>query len=332
RLSAEEGSPEISIIPDREKMAALGVPFEMLGMALNNAFSGNNDAKFKQNEYEYDINIRLDNFNRQSITDIESFTLINTSGEAIKLKQIAQIEESEAPGILERRNRSAGITLSCHAGGRAIGDIGQDVGKLLTSLNLPEDIIVTPGGELEAQDKSFGTMGIALIISILLVYLIMVLLYNNYMYPFVVLISIPLAAIGALLALALTMNTLNLFTMLGLLALVGLVAKNAILIVDFTNHAKDKGMELKTALIEATHQRFRPILMTTSATVIGMLPIALATGAGAEWKNGLAWVMIGGLISSMFLTLVVIPVVYYLMDKMLTKFGLNKRKIIEIKE
>lgn len=332
KLSAEEGSLEISIIPDREKMSALGIPFEMLGMALNNAFSGNNDAKFKQNEYEYGINIHLDNFNRQSITDIENFTLINTSGEAIKLKQIAKIEESDTPGILERRNRSASITLSCHAGGRATGDIGQDVSKLLTTLNLPDDITVTPGGELEVQDESFGTMGIALIISILLVYLIMVLLYNNYMYPFVVLISIPLAAIGALLALALTMNTLNLFTMLGLLALIGLVAKNAILIVDFTNQAKDKGMELKAALIEATHQRFRPILMTTAATVIGMLPIALATGAGSEWKNGLAWVMIGGLISSMFLTLVVIPIVYYLMDKALIKLGLNKKKIIEIKE
>ena len=139
----------------------------------------------------------------------------------------------------------------------------------------------------------------------------------------------PLAVIGAFLALALTMNTLNLFSMLGLLALIGLVAKNAILLVDFTNQAKEKGMDLKTALIEATRQRFRPILMTTAAMVIGMLPIALASGAGAEWKNGLAWVMIGGLISSMFLTLIVIPIVYYLMDRMLTKLGFNKKKTID---
>lgn len=330
RLSAENGSLEINIIPNREKMSALGIPFELLGMALNNAFSGNNDAKFKQNEYEYDINIRLNKLNRKSITDIENFTLINTSGEAIKLKQIAKIEESNAPGILERRNRSTSITLFCHAGGRAVGDIGQDVNKLIATLNLPEEITITPGGELEMQDESFGTMGIALVTSILLVYLIMVLLYNNYIYPFVVLVSIPLAVIGALLALALTMNTLNLFTMLGLLALIGLVAKNAILIVDFTNQAKDKGIALNDALIEATHQRFRPILMTTAATVIGMLPIALASGAGAEWKNGLGWVMIGGLISSMFLTLVVIPVVYYLVDSMLARYGFNKKKITEI--
>lgn len=332
QLSVKESSPGISIFPDRDKMSAMGIPFEVLGKTLNNAFSGNKDTKLRQDNYEYDIHIRLDNFDRRSRADVENLTLINTSGEAVKLKQFARIEETDGPGILERHNRSACITLHSQVGGRPTGDIGQDVSQLISSLNLPENITVIPGGELEMQDESFGTMGLALIVSILLVYLIMVLLYNNYVHPFVVLISIPLAIIGALFALALTMNTLNLFTLLGLLALIGLVAKNAILLVDFTNQSKAKGMELKVALIEATRQRFRPILMTTAATVIGMLPIALASGAGAEWKNGLAWVMIGGLISSMFLTLIVVPVVYYVMDRMLEKLGLDKKQIIEIKE
>ena len=330
KLSAEEGSPEISVIPDREKMATLGIPFEILGMTLNNAFSGNNDAKFRQNDNEYDINIRLDHFDRQSTTDIENLTLINIFGESVKLKQFAKTEETNAPGILQRRNRSASVTISSQAVGRPIGDIGQDFDKIISSLNLSENITVIPGGELKVQDESFGTMGIALIISILLVYLIMVLLYNSYIYPFVVLISIPLAVIGALFALALTMNTLNLFSMLGLLVLIGLVTKNAILLVDFTNQAKEKGMELKAALLEATRQRFRPILMTAVSMIIGLLPIALASGAGAEWKNGLAWVMIGGLISSMFLTLIVIPIVYYLMGRMLEKLGMKKKKTNEL--
>jgi len=329
-ISAAEGNPEISILPDREKMASLGIPFEILGMTLNNAFSGNNDAKFRQNNNEYDINIRLDNFDRQNIANVENLSLVNLSGEVIRLKQFAKIEETEAPTILERRNRTPCVTLSSQAGGRPIGDVGQDVNKIIAGLNLPESIEVIPGGELEMQDDSFGTMGIALIVSMLLVYLIMVLLYNSYVYPFVVLISIPLAIIGAFLALALTMNTMNLFTMLGLLTLIGLVAKNAILLVDFTNQLKREGADVKTALLEATHKRFRPIVMTTISMVIGMLPIALASGAGAEWKNGLAWVMIGGLISSMFLTLVVVPVVYYIMDRILAKFGLDKKKIIEI--
>ena len=332
RISAEEGNPEISIIPDREKMASLGIPFELLGMTLNNAFSGNNTAKFRQDNNEYDINIRFDHFDRQNIADVENLSLINIQGEVIKLKQFAKIEETTAPTVLERHNRAPCVILSSQIGGRPVGDIGQDLSEIMNGLTLPANIDIITGGELYQQDESFGTIGVALIVSILLVYLIMVLLYNNYVYPFVVLISIPLAIIGALLALALTMNTFNIFTMLGLLALIGLVAKNAILLVDFTNQLKNEGIDVKTALIEATHKRFRPIVMTTIAMVIGMLPIALASGAGAEWKNGLAWVMIGGLTSSMFLTLIVVPVVYYIMDKILAKLGLDKTKIIEIKE
>lgn len=332
RISAEDGNPEISIIPDREKMASLGIPFEMLGMTLNNAFYGNNTAKFRQNNNEYDINIRFDNFDRQNMADVENLSLVNVAGEVIRLKQFARIEETEAPTILERRNRTSSVTLSTQVGGRPIGDIGQDVDKIIKGLNLSETITVIPGGELEMQDESFGTMGVALVVSILLVYLIMVLLYNNYVYPFVILLSIPLSIIGAFLAMALTMDTLNLFTMLGLLALIGLVAKNAIMVVDFTNLLKAEGVELKAALMEATHQRFRPILMTTVSTVLGMLPIALATGAGAEWKNGLAWVMIGGLISSMFLTLIVVPVVYYVTDKAMERFGLSRKEKIVIEE
>jgi len=325
KLSVGRNYPEISILPDYEKMAALGISVEMLGVALSNAFSGNSDAKFRQNGYEYGINVRLDNFDRRDVEDIENLILINIVGKAVKLKQFARIEESDAPGVLERRNRSACITLGCQVGNRPIGDIGHDVSRIINTLDLPEDITVVPGGELEMQDESGSTMAVALIVSILLVYLIMVLLYNNYVYPFVVLISIPLAVIGALLALALTMETLNLFTLLGLLALIGLVTKNAIILVDFVNQSKEKGMDLEVALVEATRQRFRPILMTTVATVIGMLPIALATGAGAEWKNGLAWVMVGGLISSMFLTLIVVPVVYCMMDRMLVKLDLSKK-------
>jgi HAE1 family hydrophobic/amphiphilic exporter-1 len=159
-----------------------------------------------------------------------------------------------------------------------------------------------------------------------LVYLILVALYNNFVYPFVVLFSIPLSIIGALLALALTNNSLNLFTILGLIMLIGLVAKNAIMLVDFANQRKLEGASTYDALIDANQARLRPILMTTIAMVIGMLPIAIASGAGAEWKNGLAWVIIGGLISSLFLTLIVVPVVYAIADKLLARFGANKQK------
>jgi HAE1 family hydrophobic/amphiphilic exporter-1 len=197
--------------------------------------------------------------------------------------------------------------------------------QLIKDFHFPESIHIDYGGDLENQDEGFGSLGTAILISLLLVYLIMVLLYNSYACPFVVLFSIPLAIIGAFWAIALTLESLNIFTMLGLLMLIGLVAKNAILVVDFTNQFKSAGMETKAALMEATRKRFRPIIMTTLSMVIGMLPVALAQGAGSAWKNGLAWVIIGGLLSSMFLTLVVVPLVYYLTDRLIMKLFSSSR-------
>jgi HAE1 family hydrophobic/amphiphilic exporter-1 len=176
------------------------------------------------------------------------------------------------------------------------------------------------GGDQENQSEGFGTLGFALLAAIILVYLVMVGLYDSFVHPFVVLFAIPLSFIGALLALALTNNTLNIFTILGVIMLIGLVCKNAIMLVDYTNQRRAAGETIRTALIQANHARLRPILMTTIAMVFGMFPIALASGAGAEWKNGLAWVIIGGLISSLFLTLIIVPVIYEIMEKLIYKF------------
>ncbi len=176
-------------------------------------------------------------------------------------------------------------------------------------------------GDMENQTEGFGTLGIALLSAIVLVYLVMVALYNSFAYPFVVLFSIPLSFIGALLALGLTNESLSLFTIMGIIMLIGLVCKNAILLVDFTNQRKAEGESTHQALIDANHARLRPILMTTIAMVFGMIPIAVAKGAGAEWKNGLAWVIIGGLLSSLFFTLVIVPVVYAIFDKIIDQFS-----------
>lgn len=178
---------------------------------------------------------------------------------------------------------------------------------------------------MENQQEGFGTLGIALLAAIVLVYLVMVSLYDSFVYPFVVLFSIPLAMIGVMLILALTGNSLNIFTMLGMIMLIGLVAKNAILIVDFTNARKAAGVNTHDALIQANHARLRPILMTTIAMIFGMLPIALANGAGAEMNKGLAWVIIGGLTSSLFLTLIIVPIVYSLFDSVLVKMGKHEK-------
>lgn len=324
RLSVESGNPEINVQVDRDKMGALGLSLASVGGTMQTAFNGNTDGKFRQGEYEYDINIRFDAFNRQSIQDVSDLTLVNERGEQVRLSQFAKVQEASGPSQLERRDKSTFVTVQSQAVGRPSGTIAKEWQARFEKLPMPQGVTYLWGGDMENQSDGFGSMGIALLAAIILVYLIMVALYNSFIYPFVVLFSIPLAVIGALLALALTNNSLNLFTILGMIMLIGLVAKNAIILVDFTNQRKAEGETTFQALIDANHARLRPILMTTIAMVIGMLPIALAKGAGAEWKNGLAWVIIGGLLSSLFLTLIIVPVIYSILDRLVVRLAQNK--------
>jgi len=326
RLSVEAGNPEISVQVDRDKMAALGLSLSTVGSTMQTAFSGNTNGKFRQGEYEYDINIRYEKFNRQNITDVSNLLFINDQGQQVRLSQFAAVKEGSGPSQLERRDKSTSVTIQAQSVGRPSGTVAAEWQALFDKLPKPIGVGYVWSGDMENQSEGFGSLGIALLAAIVLVYLIMVALYNSFVYPFVVLFSIPLAIIGAFLALALTNNSLNLFTILGLIMLIGLVAKNAIILVDFTNQRKAEGASTYQALIDANHARLRPILMTTIAMVIGMLPIALAKGAGAEWKNGLAWVIIGGLVSSLFLTLVVVPVMYAIFDKLINRLNRGKKQ------
>ncbi len=215
---------------------------------------------------------------------------------------------------MQRSDRNESVTVMSQAVGRPSGSIGQDIQAALAKEILPAGIEISYEGDLKNQAESFISLGIALLAAILFVYMIMVALYDSYIYPFVVLFSVPVAIVGALLALALTMKSLSIFSILGMIMLIGLVSKNAILLVDRTNQKRAEGLSAYEALVEAGRTRLRPILMTTLAMVIGMLPIALGSGAGSEWKTGLAWALVGGLSSSMLLTLVLVPVIYLKID------------------
>jgi HAE1 family hydrophobic/amphiphilic exporter-1 len=324
QLSVEAGNPELKVEIDRDKMAALGLNLQTVGATMQTAFSGNTQGKYRAGEYEYDINIRYDDFNRKNIDDVSELQFVNNQGQQVELNQFATITETSGPSQLERRDKSAAVKIEAQAVGRPTGTIALEWQERFEQLERPAGVDYVWSGDMENQSEGFGTLGIALLAAIVLVYLIMVALYNSFVYPFVVLFSIPLSFIGALLALGLTNNSLNIFTILGIIMLIGLVAKNAILLVDFANHRKEEGENTHDALVQANHARLRPILMTTIAMVFGMLPIALAAGAGAEWKNGLAWVIIGGLISSLFLTLIIVPVVYSIMDSILRRFNRGK--------
>ncbi|OXG09348.1 HAE1 family hydrophobic/amphiphilic exporter-1 [Flavobacterium araucananum] len=325
KLTVEDGNPEVNVKVDRDKMAALGLTLQTVGLTMQTAFSGNTDGKYRAGEYEYDINIRYNAFDRKSITDVSNLIFINAAGQQIKLSQFADITEGSGPSQLERRDKSASVTVKGQNVGVPSGTIVTQWQAKLDKLKKPAGVNYIWGGDQENQSEGFGTLGIALLAAIVLVYLVMVSLYDSFVHPFVVLFAIPLSFIGALLALALTNNSLNIFTILGIIMLIGLVCKNAIMLVDYTNQRRAAGESIRNALIQANHARLRPILMTTIAMVFGMFPIALASGAGAEWKNGLAWVIIGGLISSLFLTLIVVPVIYQIMEGIIRRLSKGEK-------
>ncbi|HTJ11991.1 MAG TPA: efflux RND transporter permease subunit [Dinghuibacter sp.] len=326
KLSMEEGTPEIDVHMDRDKMSALGLTLDVVGATMATAFQGTADdskLKYRQGAYEYDMNLRFGRFDRKNMADVSNLAFINSHGELVRLNQFATVTEGSGPSELERRDKSPSVSVRSQVIGRPSGTVTAEFAAKLLKMKRPVGVTYIFAGDQENQGDAFATLGVALLISIVVVYLIMVALYDSYIYPLVVMGSLPMALIGALLALALTNNTLNIFTILGLIMLMGLVAKNAIILVDFTNQSKAEGHNTVDALIYANHARLRPILMTTIAMVFGMLPIALAHGGVSAVENGLAWVVIGGLISSMFLTLIVVPVIYSLADGFMRRFHLG---------
>lgn len=324
QLSLQAGSPEFKVIPNQDKMQRLGLNSGYLGYQLRLALTGDDQAALTENGTEYPVRVWLADFDRKNIDDLKNLTVLNPKGMPVQINQIAQVVQSESPSLLERKDRQPAITLTADALGRPSGTVADDVVAYLTEHPLPEGIEMTWGSDVKRQHDSFGALGSVLAISFLLIYLIMVALYDDFVYPFVVLFSIPVAVIGAFLALNLSMSNLSLFALLGMIMLMGLVTKNAILIVDFTNQLKAEGKHFREALITAGKGRLRPILMTTLSMVFGMLPIALAAGTASEWKNGLAWVIIGGLLSSLILTVFLVPVVYYVVDTLKEKLNTKK--------
>jgi len=326
KLTSEDGNPEINVQLDRDKMNALGLNVASVGMTMQTAFSGNTDTKYRAGDTEYDINIRYDQSGRTSMDNVKNLKFINAKGESISLEQFADIEYGSGPTLLERRDKSPSVSVQAQVVGKPAGTIATEWETEFKKLELKPGVSFKWGGNMENQQEGFGTLGIALLASIILVYFVMVALYDSFATPFIVLFSIPLSFIGAFLLLALTNQTLNIFTILGIIMLIGLVAKNAIMLVDFANHKKDAGFTTYESLIAANHARLRPILMTTIAMVIGMVPIAMAQGDGADMNRGIAIVIIGGLLSSLFLTLIIVPVVYSLFDGIQRRLG-NHEKV-----
>ena len=329
KLTSQVGSPEMRIVVDREKMATFGLSIADVGAALRTAYAGDEAGKYRDGGDEYDIRVMLDKFYRQNTSTIADITFRTPQGDLVKLGQFVTFEQDRGYTQLQRKDRNNAVWVKAQAVDRPVGSIGKDIERIIANMKknglMPATMSYAYESDLKRQGESFSTLLIAFLIAIIFVYLIMVALYDSYVWPMVVMFSIPLAIIGALFALALTGKSLSIFTILGIIMLVGLVGKNAILLVDFINKFRLEGKELNESIIEAAKERLRPILMTTLTLIFGLLPIALSASSGSEWKSGLAVALVGGLASSMFLTLLVIPVVYVWFDKIRTKVTSMRR-------
>jgi hydrophobic/amphiphilic exporter-1 (mainly G- bacteria), HAE1 family len=314
RYSTEEGKPETRVEIDRQKMAALGLNVSDVGGTMRVALSGDDDSKYRDGTHDYPIRIQLDQRDRSTPANLTSLAFLNSRNEQVELQQFAQVFQTTGPTKLQRQDRNSAVTVFAQVIGRPSGTIVAEFRKAIAGKLEPETQLVYLGDE-KNRTEGFASLGIALAAGILFVFMIMIALYDSYVYPFVVLFSIPVAMVGAFVALAVTGKSLSVFSILGIIMLIGLVAKNAILLVDRANEMQKTGLSAPEAMVEAGGSRIRPIFMTTLSMVFGMLPVALSTSAGAEWKTGLAWALIGGLTSSMLLTLVLVPVVYTKLDE-----------------
>jgi len=308
------GASELRVQIDRLAASEYGVTTYDIASALRTAIEGTKAGIYRQNGDEYDVVVKFNDAQVKTPSDIGSIKLVNPAGQQISVDQVASVFQSDSPREILRLDRQEVATISANLQGRALGAVNGDIQEKLKSVSLPYGYQIVFGGDQKNMSTSFSSLIKVMIASILLVYMILVVLYESFLTPFIRMLSLPCGIIGALGALALTGKTLSLISMIGLIMLDGLVSKNGTLLIDYTNTLMKKGVPLREALIEAGTTRLRPILMTSVTMIVGMLPLALALGDGSELKSGMAVVLVGGLITSTIISPIFLPVAYTMID------------------
>jgi len=335
-LSTKGQKPELEIELQRGVAGTLGITAGQVAQSLRPAFAGIDAGDWEDPSGEMrDVQVRLSPESRRRAADLRQLPLIvrgpDGAPATLPLSQVADIKESVGPAIIDHLDREVVVTVEANVAGRGSADVTQDIMQLLESRPLPAGVRWSLGGESEDQGEVFGQIFTALGVAVLLMYLILVLQFGSFMDPLAILVSLPLSMIGVMLALSLTDHTINIMSMIGIILLAGIVAKNAILLIDFAKWAREKqGMPLREALIEAGAIRLRPILMTTFALVAGMIPVALGGGEGAQFRAPLGVAVIGGVLTSTLLTLLVVPTIYEIFDE--TRARISRRLGIRVSQ
>lgn len=316
--SLEMGKPELKIFIDRDKAADLGVDVWTVAEAINLLISGETDVTKYKDELRgkrYDLRIRLNPEERRDPDDLGKLYVRSRDGRLVELRNLVRIQEGGGPSVINRVDRQRAITLFASLEEKPLGAAIQDLNRIAEKI-LPPDYLPKYRGQADTMGESFGYLLFAIILGVLMAYMVLAAQFESFVHPFTVLLAMPLSFIGAFSALLLTGNTLSIFSFIGLILLMGLVKKNGILLVDYTNVLRARGLSRREAILQAGPVRLRPILMTTFAMVFGMIPVAFGMGEGAETRAPMGIAVIGGLLTSLFLTLVVVPAAYDLFDDM----------------
>ena len=326
-LSTKGQKPELDIQLNRGLAGSLGVTVGAVAQAMRPAFAGIKTGDWVDPSGETrEVRVRFDPEARRRSTDLEQMPLvIGTPGgvpTTLPLGQIATVRQTMGPAIINHLDRDKVIIIQANTSGSSLGQVNAEIAQRMKAIPKPASVKVSQGGQAKDQKEIFGNILAALGVAVMLMYFILVVQFGSFVDPLAILVSLPLSLIGVMLALMIGGKTINIMSMIGVILLAGIVAKNAILLIDFAKWAREKqGMPLREALIEAGAIRLRPILMTTFALIAGMIPVALGSGEGSQFRAPLGLAVIGGTITSTVLTLVVIPTFYEIMDDMRTAFS-----------
>lgn len=328
-VQVEDAAPELRWDVDRDKAQTLGVTFQQIANTLSVSTNGLLSSYYQEAGFQYPIYVQVPENLRKSAKDLAELPIIGTETRAVPvlLGQVATPELATGPNQINRNNRQRYISVGGRLEDRAESEVQADVAAAMNKMQFPEGTYWQFGQQQQRREKEFGGLGLAVVLAVALIYMLLASQFESFVYPLVVLTSVPLCAIGMVLALFLTNRAFGLTAFIGLLMLIGIVVKNGILLVDYTNQLRARGMSRDEAILTAAPTRLRPILMTSLAAILGMLPLALGLGSGSEMYTPLATTVIGGLATSTLLTLFMVPTVYTLFDDLTRRFRKDPRDL-----
>ncbi len=314
-ISRDKSKPELQVVFDRDKLLMYGLTTAQVSTIVKNRIDGLTATRLRQFGDEYDVLVRYKESARNSLTEIENIGISTPAGKIIRLGEIATVKEFWSPPNIERKRKERIVTVAITPYKRPLNQIVADVQKEINSVQIPSGVMVEISGAFKDMSESFMDLGLLMVVSLILVYLVMASQFESLKMPLIIMLSIPFAFSGVAIALFITHTTLSLIAAIGAIMLIGIVVKNAIVLVDFTNLTRDRGVELYKAVITAGRSRLRPVLMTSATTILGMLPLAINPGEGSELWSPMGKAVIGGLIFSTLVTMIIVPVGYVLIAR-----------------